>query len=236
MPSRDIRPSILWDMNGVLLDDEIVHEQCFAEILASFCGISLNHEDYLAYFIGKTDKLGFIDFFKKVEQDINPDVLKTLCAEKNKLYVDYFSRGLAVNPSAQDLLEDLNILGYKQALVTCDQRPDVDAILQSMLPNVFDATVAAQDVKHSKPYMDPYEKAAVEINADSGSCIVIEDTVAGVLAARRAGARVIGFAESQTSNYARQLAGAGAERIVTSLEMFSADFFDRFMQSKEAVI
>lgn len=235
MSSRGL-PVLLWDMNGVLLDDEVVHEKCFAEILESFCGVQLTHEEYLDCFIGKTDALGMIDYFSQVEEDVNPDVISLLCGEKNRLYVDYFAQGLAVNPQALELLSDLDSAGYKQALVTCDQRPDVEVILERMLPNVFRSTITAQDVVRSKPYADPYEKAAAQIDVNPVDCIVVEDSVAGIHSARQAGAQVIGLCDTTTSQYARQLELAGASRVVSSLDVFSSDYFDRFNSSDKVAI
>lgn len=222
------KPAILWDMNGVLLDDEKVHEKCFAEVLFNFCGVDLTHEDYLEFFIGKTDYLGMKQYFESVESGVSPEVINNLCGVKNQLYIEYFSKGLAVNPKARDLLEDLDSQGFRQALVTCDQRPDVDQILKSMLPNVFVSTVAAQDVINSKPYAEPYLKAAELIGFDPSNCVVIEDTIAGVKSAKNAGAKVIGFCETSTSSYARQLQILGAGRVVNSLEGFTGDYFENF--------
>lgn len=228
--AHDDTHTILWDMNGVLLDDEPIHERCFAEILKSYCGIELSHEDYINYFYGKTDLLGMEDYFATVESDINPTTLTLLCGEKNRLYVDYYTQGLTVAPLARDLLDNLSHHGYKQALVTCDQRPDVDAILESILPNVFDSVVSAQDVKYSKPYADPYVKAAIEVGADIATCIVVEDSLMGVSSAVKAGARIIGYSSFQSSKHARELSVGGAERVVTDFSVFTDDFFARFLE------
>ena len=76
---NDVKPLILWDLNGVLVDDEPVHEKCFRELLAESFGIDLSHEDYNKHFLGKTDRLGFIDFFSQVENSIHDSMLNAMC-------------------------------------------------------------------------------------------------------------------------------------------------------------
>lgn len=225
-------PTILWDMNGVLIDDEPLHEKCFSEILKDYCGIELSHEDYVNHFYGKTDLLGMEDFFKTVEPDINPTTLTLLCGEKNRNYVDYRNTGLAVAANAKELLEDLSSKGYKQALVTCDQRQDVDVILERFLPNVFQSVVSAQDVKNSKPFADPYLKAASQVGIPIEKCIVIEDSLSGVISAQKAGASVIGVSEIMSTKHARELEVVGAKRVVTDLSLFSDDYFSFFVEDQ----
>ncbi len=224
-------PTILWDMNGVLLDDEPVHEKCFAEILRSYCGIELTHEDYIAYFYGKTDFLGMENYFATVEPDVSVTTLNLMCGEKNRLYVDYFKQGLTITANARELLEDLSSKNYKQALVTCDQRPDVEAILCDLLPNVFGSVVTAQDVQFSKPYADPYVKASVELGTDISDCIVIEDSSAGVISAKKAGARVIGYSEFRSAKHARELEIVGSEKVETDFSSFCDDYFSSLVDA-----
>ena len=208
--------NILWDLNGVLLDDEPVHEQCFRELLSNDFGISLSHEDYDNYFLGKTDRLGFIDFFKKVEDEIPESMLDTMCEKKHEYYEYYSSKGLNINLDAVTLLDDLSSRNYKQTLVTCDQERDVVKILQKTLPNVFDIIITNDDVKYSKPSSEPYLQAIAKLGVVDSSCLVIEDTLVGAISGRSAGAQVAVIHSKSETKFLRDLYNNGIDDVFVS--------------------
>ena len=208
--------NILWDLNGVLLDDEPVHEQCFRELLSNDFGISLSHEDYDNYFLGKTDRLGFIDFFKKVEDEIPESMLDTMCEKKHEYYEYYSSKGLNINLDAVTLLDDLSSRNYKQTLVTCDQERDVVKILQKTLPNVFDIIITNDDVKYSKPSSEPYLQAIAKLGVVDSSCLVIEDTLVGAISGRSAGAQVAVIHSKSETKFLRELYNNGIDDVFVS--------------------
>jgi HAD superfamily hydrolase (TIGR01509 family) len=213
LTSTSLRPNILWDLNGVLLDDEPVHEQCFRELLVSDFGIELSSVDYDNYFLGKTDRLGFIDFFSQVESSIGEKMLDVMCAKKHRLYEHYALKGLNINLEAVTMLDDLSSHNYKQTLVTCDQQSDVVKILQKNLPNVFDVIITSNDVKYSKPSSEPYLQAMAKLGVSDKSCIVIEDTLAGAISGKSAGAQVAVIHSKNDTNFLRELYDNGLDDI-----------------------
>lgn len=215
--ATDSKPVILWDLNGVLVDDEPLHEQCFRELLASNFGIELFHEDYDKYFLGKTDKLGFIDFFGQVESAIPDSMLDVMCSDKHRLYEYYASKGLTLNLEAITLLDDLSGLGYKQALVTCDKQADVAKLLQRNLPNAFDVIITNDDVKYSKPSSEPYLQAITKLGVPE-NCLVIEDSIAGALSGKAAGAAVAVINAGDNTNFLRELYDNSLEDIFISFD------------------
>ena len=83
---------------------------------------------------------------------------------------------------------------------------------------LFDAIVSAEDVHRGKPDPEVFQVAASRVGAQPGSSIVVEDAVAGVEAARRAGMHSIGVSRSGKH--------LPADVVVKSLEELKADAFE----------
>jgi beta-phosphoglucomutase-like phosphatase (HAD superfamily) len=80
--------------------------------------------------------------------------------------------------------------------------------------DLFDAVVSADAFENLKPAPDIFLAAAREVGADPRECVVIEDAVAGVQAARRASMRVIGVT---TTLKEEDMVGAGPDRIFSDI-------------------
>ena len=89
--------------------------------------------------------------------------------------------------------------------------------------HIFQAIVSAEDVHRGKPDPEVYLKAAQRVGIPPERCIVVEDAVAGVEGARRAGMRSIGV-----SHHGTQLP---ADVVVASLDLLQADAFDALLHS-----
>jgi HAD superfamily hydrolase (TIGR01509 family) len=103
---------------------------------------------------------------------------------------------------------------------------EVTGLLQFFDPHVFSAVM----VEHGKPAPDLFLFAAEKLGIAPGHCLVVEDSVHGVAAARAAGMEVIGFCGGShcRSNHAERLLSAGCKRVFTQMSEVHA-----FMQSPE---
>jgi HAD superfamily hydrolase (TIGR01509 family) len=103
---------------------------------------------------------------------------------------------------------------YRLALASSGSRKSVDIFLDTTgLRDAFRATFSGDDVRMAKPDPEIFSKAIESLETQPSACAVVEDAVAGIQAARRAGAYGIGF----TSDNAAALSAAGADRVVASL-------------------
>jgi beta-phosphoglucomutase-like phosphatase (HAD superfamily) len=92
----------------------------------------------------------------------------------------------------------------------------MDAMLSGVgLRRHFDVIVTAEDVRRGKPDPEVYVRAAEGLGLAPGRCVVFEDSLVGVHAARSAGMRVIGVSSAHTD---RELEAAGAERAIADFE------------------
>ena len=111
--------------------------------------------------------------------------------------------------------KDLYQRGIKMALASSSPRSHIDAVLKMFnLTDYFHAIVCGEDTKEGKPSPDIFLNAAKIINTLPEDCIVIEDSYNGVLAAKAANMKCIGFKNPNSGN--QDL--SNADKIVTSLE------------------
>jgi HAD superfamily hydrolase (TIGR01509 family) len=179
--------AVLFDFDGVLVDSEPVHFECWREILRRF-DIDLRRDFYDRRCIGISDREMIRTL---VEMGGRPDLFDEVYAlypAKKEMFRD---RMLASPPVSEDTLDLLRALKpWKLAVVTSSGRTEVEPILDRLgvLP-LFDAAVYGGDVARLKPAPDPYLKAASALGTQSA--IVVEDSEAGRESGRAAGFEVI---------------------------------------------
>ena len=121
-------------------------------------------------------------------------------------------------PGARRLLQD--IPQSRWAVVTSATRALADVRLRAAgLPNP-QHLVTATDLQRGKPFPDPYLKGAALLQVSPADCLVVEDAATGVLAAKAAGARVLGLS---TPSAAQELRSAGADWVARDLDLLSLE-------------
>ncbi|MCX7643542.1 MAG: HAD family phosphatase, partial [Armatimonadetes bacterium] len=118
-------------------------------------------------------------------------------------------------PGAMELIRGLKELGFK--LVIASSTPKINiafAIEQLNLGELFDAFVGAEDVRQGKPDPEVFLAAARKVGVPPERCVVFEDAVAGVIAAKRGGMKCVAVT---TTNPRKSLQEAGADLVVDSL-------------------
>jgi HAD superfamily hydrolase (TIGR01509 family) len=116
----------------------------------------------------------------------------------------------------KEFVAALSRLGVPRAVGTSASRFDVDQMLSGVgLRRHFDVIVTADDVTQGKPDPEVYELAAARMGMPAEACLVFEDSLVGVVAARRAGMRAIGVS---TAHKEAELRQAGAERVIADFE------------------
>ena len=213
--------AVLFDFNGVLVDDEDVHFEAF-RLLLEVLGITISHEVYRRY-LGFDDRGTIVALLAHHGRggDVDDDELERLVARKQRSYARLAGQYPRLGFGARKLVLALRAAGARLAIVSGARRAEIDAVLDaSSLRDCFDAIVAAEDVTRGKPDPQGYRLARAQLNAIAGRplpAVAIEDAPAGLRAARGAGARCIGLA---TTCPAAEL--DGADEIVPSLAALDA--------------
>jgi beta-phosphoglucomutase len=196
--------AILFDFDGVLVDSEPVHVECWSEILGDF-GLSLKWESWAAECIGVSDRQMLERMSKQVHPAIDVETLYATYPRKRDRFRQLMEQRMPFFDGARELFESLH--EYRLALVTSSGRPEVEPVLRKAgLFEYFDATVCFGEVAKIKPAPDPYLKAAEMVGAKRP--LVVEDSEAGVESGRAAGFDVLRIVSpSQVPDALRQKLG-----------------------------
>jgi HAD superfamily hydrolase (TIGR01509 family) len=212
--------AVLFDFNGVLVDDEDVHFEAFQRTFAAL-GVTITHEVYRRY-LGFDDRRTILALLAHHDRPAPADAdLARLVAEKQDCYARLAGRHPRLGAGARELVLALRAAGARLAIVSGARRAEIEAVLDAVsLRDCFDAVVAAEDVLRGKPDPESYRLARARLEAAAGSpldAVAIEDAPAGLLAARAAGARCIGLATTCPPSELE-----GADEIVPSLAAIDA--------------
>ncbi len=177
--------AIVFDFDGVLVDSEPIRFEAGAQALAEV-GVTLTWERFTRFWLGRTDEAGLRDLLgDRFESDG-----KRVATRRNALYEER----LDDVPAFADSLVLLRRVpeGIRLAVATGSRRTEVARILGRLgLLQSFHSIVTAEDYAAAKPAPDPFLAAARRLELPPPSCLVIEDTAAGVAAARAAGMPVV---------------------------------------------
>lgn len=207
--------AVIFDMDGVLVDSEPLHQQVIRDVLGP--AITARTEATTLEFIGRPVR-------DMLETLIRRHGLPGRPADYETRY-DVRLRNLLAQPrpsreGAVRLLAELRRRGCRLGLASSSIQTWVDAMLASIgLSGQFDVVVAGDTVARGKPAPDIYLLAAERLGVAPRECIAVEDSPAGVQAARTAGMTVVAL----LTPYVEAQRLGGADRLVQSLLDFPLD-------------
>ena len=135
-----------------------------------------------------------------------------------EIYLELIRGRLEPLPGVAEFIGRCRCLGLRLAVASSADRMKVEGNLRQLrLPAAtFDAVVVGEDIIRKKPSPDIFLEAARRLGVEPASCLVVEDAVSGVAAAKAAGARCLGLT---TSFSVGQLNAAGADWTAANLEL-----------------
>lgn len=197
--------AILFDFNGVIVNDEPQHCEALIATLASY-GYTLDRELYYRDYLGFDDRECFRFTFERMGRPADEALIQEAIERKAVLYAETISRSLTLVPGSKEFIESAAEEGYRLAVVSGALRREIELVLgTSKLRRFFDVIVAAEDVSHCKPDPQGYRAARKALGVPALGCTIVEDSLPGLEAARAAG---IPCAMLTTSHSAAQLAAA----------------------------
>ena len=180
--------AVIFDLDGLLADTEIISLKVYQELLEDF-GIPFTEETYSREYSGHREEENVQRFLDTYDLPWNFD--QTL-EKVYELEAQILAKGVNLKKGAKNLLAFLQREGIPIALATSSVESRARMILDSNgILSLFDHLVFAKDVKRSKPYPDIFLNACSDLNVLPESCLVLEDSEAGIEAASRAGISVI---------------------------------------------
>jgi beta-phosphoglucomutase len=214
--------ALLFDFNGVLVDDEPLHREILTRVLAEE-GVTLTREDYYARYLGLDDRGCFAAVLAAAGEPTPLPRLMRLTARKASYYQERIrEQGYPFFPGALDFLREAAGSGRMLGVVSGALREEVlGALRQEGVLDLFKALITAEDVAQGKPDPEGYRRALLALNTlpplperlvHPHEVLAIEDSPAGLDAAAAAGLLTLGLAHSYPSSRLSQ-ADAVAEGI-----------------------
>lgn len=213
MTAQAAASAVIFDMDGVLLDSGAHHREAWRLLLEDL-GLA-PAADFWRCTVGRPAEEAVPLL---LDRPVAPAEAAALARRKREHYTRLAARGVQAVAGAPAFVTALLRADVPRAVATSATRGDVEALLAEIgVRAAFEVVVTADDVRWGKPNPEVYLRAAARLGVGPTTCLVFEDAVVGVHAARNAGMRVIGVT---TAHPARELLSAGAERAIADFEGF----------------
>jgi HAD superfamily hydrolase (TIGR01509 family) len=195
-------------MDGVLIDSGAHHRHAWRMLLEEL-GTQPAHPEHWRLTIGRPSEEAIPLLLGRRVSDAEA---RRLARRKRDLYQERAQTGLDPVAGVREFLEGLARLDVPRAVGTSASRWDAERLLDDLgLLRFFDVMVTADDVMLGKPDPEVWTQAARRLRVSAERCVVFEDALVGVQAARAASMRVIGVT---TAHSEAELLAAGAERTI----------------------
>ncbi|MBW4426216.1 MAG: HAD family phosphatase [Nostoc desertorum CM1-VF14] len=197
--------AVLFDFNGVIINDEPIHLQLIDEILIQE-NLQPQKVSERQASLGRTDRACFQQLLANRGRVGDENYLTQLLYRKAEAYVVELGKieKLPLYPGVEDLIYQVRSRNLKLGLVSGAIRKEIELVLdRAQLAQHFKIIVAGDDITTSKPEPDGYLLAVKrlnqeypELNLQPHECLAIEDTPAGIAAAKRSQMQVVGVANT----------------------------------------
>ena len=187
--------AVIFDMDGVMVDSNPHHKIA----LEKFCrqhGHELNEQQLLEKIYGRTNKDWLTNLFGKLEEK----QLRAYAEEKEAIFRALYEDDIVPLKGLRSFLDLLDHHQIPRAIATSAPRANVDFTLSKTgLGRYFPIILDDSFVSRGKPDPEIYIKAAAALGLPNQNCIVLEDSLSGVLAGKRAGSKVVGVSTTHTA-------------------------------------
>ncbi|MBS7009125.1 HAD family hydrolase [Anaerostipes sp.] len=185
--------AVIFDMDGVIIDSEIVYYNWLKELLAEKGAMIPERE--LKKIVGLSNSQSLRMMMEWFGREKGRKLWETYCEEEEGYDLSYKE---IVNPGVKELLKLLREHHVKLALASSSAMEEILEILdETGLKDYFPVILSGEMFQESKPNPEIYIETMKQLDVTPGKCIVIEDSDYGIYAAKSAGAYVIAHEENR---------------------------------------
>lgn len=196
--------AVIFDFDGVIADTEPLHFEGLRRTFAAI-DITLTEQDYYANYLGFDDRGCVEEALRVNRRPITEPVVQDLMRKKASAYLDSIRDHMVIFPGVREFVEAA-ASAYPIAIASGALRPEIELILeQAGIRKAFGHITSAEDVAKSKPDPQPFLHALAGLNRQHAgpplapdTCLVIEDSLPGIRAAKAAGMKVLAVTNTHT--------------------------------------
>jgi beta-phosphoglucomutase family hydrolase len=204
--------AVLWDLDGVIADTGIYHFHAWQDVFRKR-GVNFTGEEFQRHFGQRNDTI----IKSALGENLPPEEIDTIASEKEQNYRRRVARNITPLPGAAGLIRQLHEQGIKEAIASSAPLENIQLILRGLsLEDCFQTIVYGREVSEGKPSPQIFRLAARKLGAAPENCVVIEDAVAGVAAAKRGGMKCVAVTNTNPRRRLKE-----ADLIVDTLEAVS---------------
>jgi len=221
---------VVFDFDGIIVDSEPLHYRAFQKVLEPL-GAGFSWQEYVERYMGFDDRDAFREAFRVNHLLLDDAALAGLIAAKAELFHAVAAEGVMPYPGVVELVRTLS---GKVPLAICSSalHSDIEPVLRMLsLTDAFDCLITAEDVDASKPDPACYRLAVQRLQQlfpeaaiTAGQTVAIEDTPAGIDAAKGAGLQVLAVTNSYPAT-----ALTAADRVVAALSGITVEELRRLV-------
>ena len=210
--------AVIWDMDGVVADTAPYHFRAWQQVFKKR-GVEFTEADFRRNFGRRNDTI----IRDILGESLSQSEVDAIVIEKEESFRYRVRHNIKPLPGAIELIKSLEGKGFRIALASSAPIENIQLVLKGLgIINCFQAIVWGREVKEGKPSPQGFLLAARKLGGAPGSCIVIEDAVAGVAAAKRAGMRCLAVTNTHPKTSLME-----ADLVVDTLEAVTVDDLER---------
>ncbi len=219
MADKRIPRLVIFDMDGVLVNSEGAFRRACAEALLQW-NVKAEYDEFQPF-----TGMGDARYIGGVSEQYGVPYVEEMTDVSYKLYAEYAPTLLKVFDWSKKILLKLHEEGVKIAVASSAgaYKVDINIGCIGVDKSIFSAIVTGSDVERKKPAPDIFLTAAKMAGEEPENCLVIEDAISGIQAAKGAGMRVATVTSSFT---AEELAAAGSDYVTDDLMTVCDKFFE----------
>ncbi|MCP9446618.1 MAG: HAD family phosphatase [Nitrospira sp.] len=196
--------AVIFDFDGVIADTEPLHFEALRRTLATV-GVTLTEPDYYANYLGFDDHGCVVEALRANRIPVTEPLARDLMREKARAYLASIRDHLVIFPGVREFVEEA-ASSYPVAIASGALRAEIELVLeQAGIRKAFCHITSAEDVLKSKPDSEPFLHALAGLNQEqpdarltADACLVIEDSLPGIRAAKSAGMKVLAVTNTHT--------------------------------------
>src|SRR5436305_14953430 len=178
--------AVIFDLDGVLADSEPWWNQIDAKLLAEY-GVTYRGEHH-GNVLGVSYRLA-VEFYKDAFR-ISAST-QEMMRRRGEIAIDFFANRVGLFPSAKETLKELRQMKLSLAVATSSVSASARPFLERTgIRSFFNVIVTGDEVQRGKPHPDIYLQTVKKLGISPEGCLVVEDALAGIAAAKAAKMRV----------------------------------------------